>query len=671
MSSLRSPAAHLRSFVFALIAALCAAPVLAHLLWGERSPSAIGPRALLDAYFALALAATILITALGWGRLLLRRLNQTAFTAAEINLFSMAVGLGVLGYGVLALGLIGLLHPWAIGAWLAASIVITRHTWRRVLAVVPTLGPRAQRGWRGANNFQRALVVIAVATVGLALLQALTPVWDYDGQMYHLQGPRLWLQAGRITLLPDVWQANGPATLDLVYAIGLAFDADTVAKVLHLACGLLVAGAAFAFARRFLSLTAAWLSLAIWLTIPMTPLVASWAYTDLGWALYEFLALYAVMLIGLSETAGRSALVLAGLCAGLALGLKYQAAAQAGLLAIYIMWQARGAGWRQVIGRVMVFGAIAAVVAAPWYLKNWALSGNPIYPFVWGGPGWDQSRLDMLFNFLNDFGPGHAPIDYLLLPVRVYVQRATFTTAFGGMEWPSVFFLLIGLYMLRRPERRLRGVFVLTLARCVVWAAGSQQLRFMIPIFPALSVLTAEVMAPWLNPSTGLRSRLTQGVTLTLAAVTPVMLALFSVQFPPPAVLLGAASKADFLGPIGTYRALQFAQAQLSSSQRLMMMWDGRGYYCDQRCLADPEQSQWTQVAAAARFDVTAVTAALRARGITHLLFAPTNADFIIQRDPGGQHRLAAEFFVRRYAPQCGRLLYRDLEAEVYEITCQ
>jgi hypothetical protein len=653
------------------VAGLCAAPVLAHLLWGERSAIDTGPRALLDACFALALAATILITALGWGRLILHRLDLTALTAAEVNLFSMAIGLGVLGYGVLALGLMGLLHPWAIGAWLAASMLITRRTWRQAWTAAPTLWPRVQRSWRGASNFQRALVVIAVATVGLALLQALTPVWDYDGQMYHLQGPRLWLQAGRITLLPDVWQANGPATLDLVYAIGLAFDADTAAKVLHLACGVLVAGAAFTFARRFLSPTAAWLALAILLTAPMMPLVASWAYTDLGWALYEFLALYAVILIGRSETAARSDLVLAGLCAGLALGLKYQAAAQAGLLAIYIMRQARGAGWRQVIGRVMVFGATAAVVAAPWYLKNWALSGNPIYPFVWGGPGWDQRRLDMLFNFLNGFGPGHAPIDYLLLPVRVYVQRATFTTAFGGMEWPSVFFLLIGLYPLRWWERPLRGVLVLTLARCVVWAAGSQQLRFMIPVFPALSVLTAEVMTSWIDRSTGLRSRLTQGVTLTLAAVTPVMLALFSAQFPPLAVLMGTASKADFLGPIGTYRALQFAQARLSPDQRLMMMWDGRGYYCDQRCLADPEQSQWTQVAAAARFDVTAVTAALRARGFTHLLFAPTNADFIIQRDPGGQHRLAAEFFVRRYAPQCGRLLYRDLEGEVYEITCQ
>ena len=652
---------------------LAAGLFMLRLAIGERGPTEAGLRALLDAYFALALSAAILVTALGWGRLILRRLDLGALASVELNLFGTAIGLGVLGYGVLALGIAGLLRPWAIGAWLAASIWMTHRAWREILAAVPTSWPRAKRGWQAASPFQRALSLIAAVTMALALLHALTPVWDYDGQMYHLQGPRLWLEAGRITLLPEVWQANGPATLDLVYAIGLAFGADTVAKVLHLACGLLVAGATFTFGRRFLSSQAGWLAAAMLLTMPMVPLVASWAYTDLAWTLYEFLALWAVVKLERGALPVRSGLVLAGLCAGLALGLKYQAALQGGLLGLYIIWQTRAAGWRQAAGRLMAFGVTAALVAAPWYLKNWVLSGNPIYPFVWGGPGWDQSRLDMLLNFLNGFGPGHAPIDYLLLPARVYVQRDTFTTAFGGMEWPSVFFLLIALYPLRWRERQLRGVFVLTLARCLGWAAGSQQLRFMIPVFPVLSVLTAEVLTPWLVAAGGrrLHAQVGRGVTLALAGATPVMLALFSAQFPPLAVVTGVASKDDFLGPIGTYRALQFAQMQLSFDQRLMMMWDGRGYYCDRRCLADPEQSRWTQVAVAAHFEVEAVTAALRARGITHLLFAPTNADFIIQRDPGGQHRLAAEFFVRRYASQCGRLLYQDFEAEVYALTCQ
>ena len=48
---------------------------------------------------------------------------------------------------------------------------------------------------------------------------------------------------------------------------------------------------------------------------------------------------------------------------------------------------------------------MAAIIAGPWYVRNWVRTGSPVYPFyinLWGGhaPGWDEQRslLDQVLN---------------------------------------------------------------------------------------------------------------------------------------------------------------------------------------------------------------------------------------------------------------------------------
>jgi hypothetical protein len=40
---------------------------------------------------------------------------------------------------------------------------------------------------------------------------------------------------------------------------------------------------------------------------------------------------------------------------------------------------------RQGLKQIYVFAAVAAAVAAPWYIRNWALAGNPLYSLRFGG----------------------------------------------------------------------------------------------------------------------------------------------------------------------------------------------------------------------------------------------------------------------------------------------
>ncbi len=70
--------------------------------------------------------------------------------------------------------------------------------------------------------------------------------------MYHLQGPRIFLNSGKILPLADIWGANGPFTIEMLYMFGLRFGSDTFAKLLHMSYAILLVMSTFTFGRRFL-----------------------------------------------------------------------------------------------------------------------------------------------------------------------------------------------------------------------------------------------------------------------------------------------------------------------------------------------------------------------------------------------------------------------------------
>ena len=169
----------------------------------------------------------------------------------------------------------------------------------------------------------------------------------------------------------------------MLYMFGLRFGSDTLAKLLHMSFAILLVLATFAFGRRFLGREAGWISAAILVAIPIFPIWASWAYADMAWALYEFLSLYA--LIVWIMTHRREWLVISGLAMGFALGSKYLALGSAGVLGLVVIWVSRRQGLKLIIQNAAVFGGIALMVGSPWYLKNWLLAGNPVYPLYFGG----------------------------------------------------------------------------------------------------------------------------------------------------------------------------------------------------------------------------------------------------------------------------------------------
>jgi hypothetical protein len=639
-------------------------------LFPERPMDYVGPRALLDAAFALGLLGLTLLVAGGIGRKVQRWLKLEGWTRLERAVFGLSIGLGVLAYGVLALGLVRSLQPWAI---LLLLTIVAVWTWRELTDIVTALPSHLAvpfRGWREIGLGERLLSVAGGLIFVLTLLQALTPPWDTDGLMYHLQGPKLFLQAERILLLPDNWQANGPFTVEMLYAIGMAFGSDTYARLMHLTYAVLLVLGTFALGQRLLKSKGGWIAVAILVGNPIFPVWASLAYADMAWALFEFLGLYALILW--VQSTRRYWLVLAGVMTGLALGSKYLALGGAAALGLWVLWHCRTRGWQTVLRHCILFGGTALLVGSPWYVKNWLWTGNPVYPVFFGGTGWTMDRVSWHTAYHRGFGAGHSVWDYLLLPWNLYAQYGQFGTFGGSIEIPSLLFSLVPLYPWARRSRMMDGVAWIALFRFAAWSLGSHQTRHLLPIFPVLSLLASSVLVSLMTRPVSRRwgRVLAMGLVGGVVTVTLLYSITFFASVQPLAVISGMESKDAFLRRMtGDYSALQFVKANLSPQARVLMMWDARGYYCDDRCLPDAEHSRWTRLVSSMA-DASSIAASLRAMGITHLLFSIDDADFILQHDPTGQHRDAAEFFLQEFRQSCTEEIYRDEKALLFELTC-
>ncbi|HEU5200997.1 MAG TPA: hypothetical protein VFU32_15265 [Ktedonobacterales bacterium] len=381
----------------------------------------------LDDLFALGVAALVALTGLVLGQWLLRPFRLAGFSSLERGALAIGVGWGLLSLGVLALGLTHLLYLWAL---LAMIGVIVLAGWRDVGHVLATL---SKREWyrsldqiKPKGFWEHALALLALVELVFVGLQALTLPYvplGYDLYQYHWAVPELFLLHHQVYAFPGWAHADFPIQNDLLSLLALAVQEPVAALLIQMTFGLLclvlLAGALYRCAGR----SGAWLGIALYLGSPLLTSVLGNGYAESALAYYAVASLV-VALAGLrqrSSTEGAASwrlLFLGGIFAGIGLATKYtQLQVIVGMGALIpgagVLMLVRARREQQPlkpIGREMALGAAAyasgvMLPLVPWLMKDWALLGNPIYPFVWGGPGWNAARAQMGVVTFDHFGP--------------------------------------------------------------------------------------------------------------------------------------------------------------------------------------------------------------------------------------------------------------------------
>ncbi|MCK4300730.1 MAG: glycosyltransferase family 39 protein, partial [Planctomycetes bacterium] len=379
---------------------------------------------MIDILFWLIISSIAALVGAALGRLVTLR----AYSPLTRLLLFVTLGYLVLAYLLLGLGLLGLLQPVPVLVVLVILLLVGLTAFRTLWRDLCAVSSRLRHALLASSARWLYWFVLLCALASLILALAPPAGLDWDGLAEHLAMAKEWVKAGRIIPLWYDHHSQFPPTLQMLYALALLFRGASAAKLFHFGFGLIALGAVFVLTRRHLSRPAAPWAAAVLAATPVFSWLMGAAYVDLPVVACVLLAVH-FFLEWVSSGAVRDA-ALSGLLAGAAMAFKMQGIPYFGLLlifAVYIAWRGR----RQETPRwraVAIFAAVGLLVASPWHIKSWVITGNPVYPFAYstfGGNQWSAQQAEWYRHHQLQFGVGELPSRHELAPMPWY-QR-TFT----------------------------------------------------------------------------------------------------------------------------------------------------------------------------------------------------------------------------------------------------
>ena len=459
---------------------------------------------LLDHSVTILLLAGWWLIAAGIGRLFMGRTAVRFSSRGEAWFLSFGAGLVLVGYSFFLLGVAQWLHPGPVVALLILLSLLAFAGWRCAPAVkLPACGaglPGKEASFLRPpwSRWDIPAAGLLAALLVAGFLLALTPETGKDALIYHLAAPRLYLKHHGFYFIPGNVFAGYPLLGEMNYLFALFFDGDRLAKAIHftLLCEILLGIGVFT---RSLLRDRAFpaLGMLVFASIPSVFAVAHAAYNDLFVAYFTLAALYAFL--KWSEEERREWLAFCALFTGAACASKYTALLLPLLGALGVLWACsrRKENLLSAIRHILLYGVVVFLAGAPFYLKNWYMTGNPFYPFFYetfGGLGWDAEQARLYDIFLSGLGMGRGVADYLLLPWNLAFRAEPDSPRFDGILGPIFLLTLPFLAFRRRWEAPIRVILVYLLFAFLFWASSAQQIRYLIPLFAPMAIVTGAIV---------------------------------------------------------------------------------------------------------------------------------------------------------------------------------
>lgn len=233
--------------------------------------------------------------------------------------------------------------------------------------------------------------VVAIAGWGLfsfALTALLEPSTLVDTLVYHMPMVVKWTQRGNLMPIQvmgsDIANSYFPGNGELLYLWAfLPFENDFLVRFVSVFTWLIMG---FAFYRLGLQVGSSRDSTFIVVLVSLfSPLILSQATEmTLDMTSAAVLALVLSNLFEFQDEANFGALITFSISLGVFVGIKYSGPAYALYLILSFGWFLLQEASEMPLSRLLLmflsFGLVASFVGGYWYIRNWALTGNPIYP---------------------------------------------------------------------------------------------------------------------------------------------------------------------------------------------------------------------------------------------------------------------------------------------------
>lgn len=574
--------------------------------------------------YLIALAAVVVLSAYGFGSVIVKRCRETELLPSEVFLFSTITGFGLLSLGMVILGTLTL---WTRGGVLFLISVGLVLAWKEREILFTLFGS----GLGGQDRLKAAPLFLIVLGAMVSLTLAFTPVIYYDSLVYHLALPQAYIQARHWVGLPSLIYSAFPQGMEMIWTLGMLLANDVLVNLLGWFLSVLGVFAVYSFAKRYFGKeTAAWAA-AFLSAMPAYLLLSSGGYVDAGLAVFSFTSFYALCLW--KDSPRPALLVLAGVLAGSAMSAKYTGAIPFLLGALLIIKETHPRTLKNISIQKLLYSIPALLMFSPWLIKNLHYVGNPIFPFCYSwtmkpiNPWVSTAAAGYFFRGLAEY----APRSWWQL-LRLLWDIGVHGLAFGGgmdvlgdLGWAPLFAFLPALWLTKKKPAALTLLLLYTVLFFISWGMSRPVLRFLMPLAPFLALAAAYGYEQGvLKQSKGFRTAGHVFLSLFLLLNAKLFFdatdVLTSFQVP-----LGLQSRTEYLShKLDYYDAASFVNT-LPQDSLTYVVGDQRGYYYNRPVLVTPvfntnPLTDWANQADSA----LALAATLKAQHITHLLINHT-----------------------------------------------
>jgi len=294
--------------------------------------------------------------------------------------------------------------------------------------------------------------VLAIA-LWHGLMTALAPPIEWDTLAYHLALPKLYLMDKSIHSIPWMIHQHWPHLTEIFYGVALALKSDNLAGLFHWFVSSLVLLWIWHTAHVYLNNRAAWVAIAFMGCQTLFLRFSGTAHCDAVLTLFYLLACTAVWR-GISEGDWRLSLI-GGVFSGFAVLTKLIGIVLVPLFAAWILLGQEAKNKRR--HHILVFTISSLAIAGPWFIWTWAVTGNPIWPFLsrlfpdrWGAsviaPKYVANEYWTVSNakqFLFLYDPQFYVIPFCLLIAVRWLMKVRFPPFLRFMLFPLIPYVLI------------------------------------------------------------------------------------------------------------------------------------------------------------------------------------------------------------------------------------
>ena len=418
-----------------------------------------------------------LLSAFGLGSLFIQRDPKLA----PLHLItSIALGLGLFSLLMLAIGLAGWLsHLTAIALLLPGILIAAASLWPHRKKLDPAL-----HAWAAAPARWNWLWLPIMPLLGISITAALFPpglLWGnepngYDVVEYHLQVPREWFQSGRITPLDYNVFSYFPFNMEMHYLLAMELRNGPwagmyLAQFMHVTMWILMILAIYAAAGPLPAILSA--------AIPWDWLLAPVAYVEGALVLYAALA--AIWALRWQKTRAPRDILVAGVMAGFACGVKLTAVPWILLaLPIALLFSSP---WRHSLRAAPLFLVAGLLTFSPWLIRNEIWCRNPVFPEATNIFGIRPFTAIEAQRWQKAYIPKTSPIPS-------FFTQIVSDPAYGFALIPMA---ILAIVLTRRsPATRLLATLLILLT--LIWIFFTHlQSRFYVLAIPWIALLSAEL----------------------------------------------------------------------------------------------------------------------------------------------------------------------------------